>query len=223
MSSPGAVRFTRARGEDPFHANTEKNNFHCFAGSCGKRGNVLDFVAAMEKCTVRDAALKIAEWFSIGGGPEPEPEGPKHASQLAREEVGERGESATKNPPLKFQLKSVDPAHAYLRERGITAAHRGNFRCRIFFRQGFNVRARGDSDSQRERRAGRVCGPRDRREASRDTSCRPGFQKSQSCSTCTGPSRSVSRVVIVVEGFFDCMKVHQSGYPCGGADGLLDV
>src|SRR5712692_6623961 len=54
-------------GESPdsFHASTSKNAFHCFAGKCGKRGNVLDFVAAMESCSVRDAALKIQEWFQL--------------------------------------------------------------------------------------------------------------------------------------------------------------
>src|SRR5690242_14673944 len=50
-------------GADSFHANTEKNAFHCF--SCGTKGNVLDFVAAMEKCNVRDAALKLQDWFPI--------------------------------------------------------------------------------------------------------------------------------------------------------------
>ncbi len=44
-----------------FHANLSKNAFNCF--SCKARGNVLDFVAALEKCSVRDAALKLYEQF----------------------------------------------------------------------------------------------------------------------------------------------------------------
>ncbi len=48
-----------------FHVNTEKNAFHCFVR--GAKGNVLDFVAAMEKCSVRDAGLKLQSWFCLGG------------------------------------------------------------------------------------------------------------------------------------------------------------
>src|SRR5438132_13095830 len=43
-------------GSNTFHVNVMKNAFHCF--SCKARGNVLDFVVAMEKCSLREAALK---------------------------------------------------------------------------------------------------------------------------------------------------------------------
>src|SRR5687767_9937531 len=59
----------KGEGQDSFHANTEKNAFNCF--SCKVRGNVLDFVAAMERCTVRDAAIKLQQWFSLAPGGEP--------------------------------------------------------------------------------------------------------------------------------------------------------
>ena len=45
-------------GHDAFHANLTRNVFHCFA--CGAHGTVLDFVAAMDRCSVREAALKLA-------------------------------------------------------------------------------------------------------------------------------------------------------------------
>jgi hypothetical protein len=47
-----------------FSVNLSKNVFKCFV--CGSRGNVLDFVAAMDSCSVREAALKLAEWFGVG-------------------------------------------------------------------------------------------------------------------------------------------------------------
>ena len=53
----GAVRFTEARGRKPFMRNLERGLFHCFA--CGAGGNVLDFVAAMEGCSIREAALRL--------------------------------------------------------------------------------------------------------------------------------------------------------------------
>src|SRR4051812_35186231 len=51
---------------EAFHVNTEKNAFQCF--SCKAKGNVLDFVAAMEQCSVRDAGLKLQDWFSLAVG-----------------------------------------------------------------------------------------------------------------------------------------------------------
>lgn len=49
-----------------FTVNIRKNAFKCFAKDCGARGNVLDFVAAKEECSVRDAALKLQDWFKVG-------------------------------------------------------------------------------------------------------------------------------------------------------------
>src|ERR1043166_8561253 len=43
----GRCPIHQGEGAESFHANTEKNAFHCF--SCQAKGNVLDFVAAMEK------------------------------------------------------------------------------------------------------------------------------------------------------------------------------
>lgn len=54
-----------------FTANLGKNAFQCF--SCGSRGNVLDLVAAMEECSVKDAALKLARWFKVGENEQPAP------------------------------------------------------------------------------------------------------------------------------------------------------
>ena len=49
-----------------FTVNIRKNAFKCFSKDCGARGNVLDFVAAIDHCDVRDAALKLKEWFKVG-------------------------------------------------------------------------------------------------------------------------------------------------------------
>src|SRR6266853_6006929 len=59
----GRCPIHQGEGTDTFHANLTKNAFNCF--SCKARGNVLDFVAAMEKCSIRDAGLKLQEWFSL--------------------------------------------------------------------------------------------------------------------------------------------------------------
>ena len=66
----GRCPIHQGKGDESFRANTEKNAFQCF--SCQAKGNVLDFVAAMEKCSIRDAGLKLQEFFglAIGQGPQ---------------------------------------------------------------------------------------------------------------------------------------------------------
>src|ERR1700730_13316124 len=60
----GRCPIHKGDGERTFHINLSKNAFQCF--SCKAKGNVLDFVAAMESCSVRDAALKLQAWFAVG-------------------------------------------------------------------------------------------------------------------------------------------------------------
>lgn len=55
-----------AAGSRQFTVNLTKNAFQCFFDGCKERGNVLDFVAKIEGCSVRDAALKLTEWFEVG-------------------------------------------------------------------------------------------------------------------------------------------------------------
>ncbi|MGD0796086.1 MAG: CHC2 zinc finger domain-containing protein [Acidobacteriaceae bacterium] len=55
-----------------FSINLPGNYWRCFSDSCnagngGKRGgDVINFVAAMEKCREKDAAEKLASWFGVG-------------------------------------------------------------------------------------------------------------------------------------------------------------
>ena len=54
--------------KNSFTVHTEKNVWSCKSDSCvagrgGRRGgNVLDLVALIEKCSIRDAALKLNQW-----------------------------------------------------------------------------------------------------------------------------------------------------------------
>jgi DNA primase len=76
-----------SKGNKNFTVNIRKNAFKCFSESCGARGNVLDFVAAMENCSVRDAALKLQDWFGIGESqslPEQSEKRPTVGAQVCR-------------------------------------------------------------------------------------------------------------------------------------------
>jgi DNA primase len=65
----GLCPIHQGKREDSFRASLRRNVFHCFA--CQASGNVLDFVAAMEKCSVRQAALHLQRWFSLAVPSEP--------------------------------------------------------------------------------------------------------------------------------------------------------
>ena len=47
-----------------FRVSLEKNCWNCF-GTCKGGGNVLDFVARKEGCSLREAALTLCDWFEL--------------------------------------------------------------------------------------------------------------------------------------------------------------
>lgn len=71
-----------------FTVNLRKNAFKCFAKNCGASGNVLDLVATIEQCSVRDAALKLAEWFAIGESQLESPNGNEDKGEPAEVQRG---------------------------------------------------------------------------------------------------------------------------------------
>jgi DNA primase len=61
----GQCPFCQSESKRSLKINTDKSIFKCFAPGCQAKGNVLDFVARMEKTTVRGAALKLTSWFNL--------------------------------------------------------------------------------------------------------------------------------------------------------------
>ena len=104
-------------GSNPsqFSVNLQRNAFHCFSAHCGAQGNVLDFVALKEDISVREAALKIRNWFNLETGKDPPQEKEEHASPSADD-----AEKDALNQPLTFRLKNLEPDHSYLEARGLT-------------------------------------------------------------------------------------------------------
>lgn len=198
-----------------FIVNTEKNAWACHSDSCtatrdGSRGgNVLDFVAAMERCPVRDAALKLQDWFDVATAL-------VRREQLASAAEGShppmpnsRGES---NWPLTFTLHGIDPHHPYLAGRGVesnTAAHFGvGFYPRKGSMEGRIIIPIHDGEGVLVAYAGRSLGQNEPR-----YKFPARFRKSL---VLFNLHRAVhhGKAVVVVEGFFDCFAVHQAGLPC---------
>ncbi len=110
--------------------DTEKNAWACHSGSCvasrGGRtgGNVLDFVAAMERCSVRDAALKLQEWFAVAARPALKGPIVSAAEAFHTSPHTDTGES---NKPLPFTLWDIDLHHPYLSKRRVDSKTAANF------------------------------------------------------------------------------------------------
>ena len=198
-------------GARSFHANTEKNAFHCF--SCQAKGNVLDFVAAMEKCSVRDAALKLQGWFRISGTEEAPAasEKPPTGSQPAREEAGERG---APNKPLGFRLKGIDHRHPYLAQRGIDPETAEYFGVGFFSGKGSMS---GKIVIPIENEAGELVAYAGRSIDGSEPKYKlpAGFKKGQVLyNLARALEEDSTGAVVLVEGFFDCMKVVQAEHVC---------
>jgi DNA primase len=205
--------------------STEKNAWACQSQSCVKArggrkgGNVLDFVAVMESCTVRDAALKLQGWF-MGKGAKNQNGAAATPPELVAKEKKLVGESepgsggVPVNKLLPFILRDVDASHPYLAERGITRETAERFGVGFFPGKGSMVgrivfpihNAEGELVAY----AGRALDPESEPRYKLPT----GFNKSLELFNLHRAAQTDSRgAVVVVEGFFDAMKVHQAGFP----------
>jgi len=208
------------KGSNPtqFRVSLSKNIWNCFS-ECKHGGNVLDFIAEMEKASIHAAALKAVEWFNLDpeamaaeGKAEEVTPAAKPAPKPTTRTVTSQPEKSVPNTPLKFRLDKLDRNHPYLTERGLSEetiidfgigfCSKGMMADRIAIPI-HNVK--GEVMAY----AGRFPG-----EPPEDTpkyKLPPGFRKTQelfnSDRAFQGPGP-----LIIVEGFFDCMKIHQHGY-----------
>jgi len=114
--------------KNTFFVNEPKSVWYCHSDSCKKNGhraggNIIDFVALMEQCSVYAAAKRIDELFPSRGDqavreasdtrarPANAPHGPDDANPAG---------AAAGNQPLTFTLKDVNPSHPMIQERGIS-------------------------------------------------------------------------------------------------------
>jgi DNA primase len=187
-------------GREAFHANFARNVFHCFA--CGAGGNVMDFVAAIERCSVYEAAQKLHTQIISGSDQSrPLPNG--------KELVTKRRKIAL---PLPFELRGVDCTHPYLSDRGISNKTSCEFGVGFYGGPGL-MRGRlviPIHNAQGELIA--YCG-RSLDQTSPRYRVPPGFAKSEVLFNMHRAAATEDSAVVVVEGFFDCMKVHQAGIP----------
>lgn len=216
------------KGNNPtqFRVSTTKNIWNCFS-ECKHGGNTLDFICEMENVSILAAANKAIEWFHL------DPEAMTADSNQEVEEPGEpvkNGEvpkskpaasaapaqdNGAPNKPLQFRLDKLERQHPYLvEERGLTLETIVDF--------GIGFCAKGMM-------AGRIAIPINNAEgkvvayAGRLTvepaddnpkyKLPPGFRKSLELFNLDRAIKEpADKPLVIVEGFFDCMRIHQHGY-----------
>lgn len=100
--------------ERSFTVNLTKNAFRCF--ECNARGNVLDFVAAMQSCTVKDAAMLLAKWFKVGESEQSESHKLATATDSQTIKPGLYCDPNPENPNLKYLVVGVARHYASYQE-----------------------------------------------------------------------------------------------------------
>lgn len=124
------------KGDSPraFHADLGKNVWFCFT-RCHRGGNQLDFVAALENISVREAGLRLHAFFLEGGLPPPSDPvrpystrspknrdirpptkpSPTKENRTTMDTAKPTPEPVRKNSPLSVKLE-LDPSHPHLTE-----------------------------------------------------------------------------------------------------------
>ena len=211
------------KGENPtqFRVSVSKNCWNCF-GDCKRGGNVLDFVSLMDGVTIREAAIRISDWFNVvsekpakktpaaeeKSSPttkeEPPPTPPKAASEA--QETGP-------NKPLGFELRNLDSAHPYLAERGLSGATIAEFGlgcCNNGSMKGRIVIPIHNADGKLVAYVGRW--PGDPPEDTPKYKLPAGFRKSEELFNLHRALQAdPSLPLVIVEGFFDCLHLCQNG------------
>ena len=214
------------QGENPtqFRISLSKNIWNCFS-QCKCGGNVLDFISRMENVSIHGAALNAIEWFHLdqaamsassdekNGHDETKKERPaKSKPEPKRAKL--KDEAKTPNVPLKFCLDKLDPTYPYLEDRGLTPETIAEF--------GLGFCAKGimaeriaipihNHEGKIVAYAGRFPG-----ESEEDTpkyKLPPGFRKGLEIFNLHRAIQKPDETpLVIVEGFFDCMRLHQLGY-----------
>jgi DNA primase len=189
-------------GRDAFHAHLGKNVFHCFA--CGAGGNVLDLVAELEQCSAREAALRLQRRYGADGlAVAPRQWQPGEGKLVTEKREG--------NPVLPFSLPGLVAEHPYVSGRGLSRETASRFE--IGYHAGPGIMTGRLAIPIRDEHGQLVayCG--------RSVAAEPprykfpaGFRKSAVLFNYHRAAAGSHRRVVVVEGFFDCMRVHQAGF-----------
>lgn len=223
----GRCPLHQGEGHRSFHANISKNAFHCF--SCNKKGNILDFVAAKESCTVQEASLLIADWFQVeslsivpGTATDTEPRKTDQSSKMVvKAEPKINPENC--NKPLAFLLR-CNPDHPYGLKRRLSKETIQTFGTGLCLSKGMFAGRYlipiHNPLGQLVAYAGRSLDEKTEPKYLLPSSEKGFFKSELLFNFHRVPKRDDgNNQVYVVEGFFAVMRLHQAGLPCVGLMG----
>ena len=218
------------KGENPtqFRVSVSKNCWNCF-GDCKRGGNVLDFVSLMDGVTIREAAIRVSDWFNVVSE---KPEKKSSASEDKKPvpsidkplpsngetpqtppKVPSEAQETGPNKPLGFELRNLDSAHPYLAERGLSGATIAEFGlgcCNNGSMKGRIVIPIHNVEGKLVAYAGRWTG--DPPEDTPKYKLPAGFRKSEELFNIHRALQAdPSMPLVIVEGFFDCIHLCQNG------------
>jgi DNA primase len=202
-----------SKDPDTFCVNTEKSVWYCHSDSCKKNGhraggNVIDFVSTMENCSPYEAAARLNEWYPNGSSPvqtkreaSGQPETPSPPPAPAAPEV---------NRPLAFELRGV-AYHEYLEHRGISQETASHFGVGFFPGKGSMV-GRVVIPIRNEQGELVAYAGRSLNGDEPKYKLPAGFHKAHVLYNLNAVGAQ-AECIVVCEGFFDCYKIHQAGFP----------
>lgn len=230
-SLSGPCPIHKGTNKTQFRVDTEKNVWHCFS-ECKHGGNALDFIVKMEDCSIHDAALKACEWFGIPieevktsgkkAGSEESEETPERAAKAAPKPAAKpppapKPAEGAPNPPLKFKLDKLQCEHPYLtNERGLTLETIADFGLGYFtgdkgLMVGRVVIPIHNVKGELVAYAGRW--PGEPPEGTEKYKLPPNFNKlSEVFNLDQAIKELADEPLVIVEGFFDVIKLHQLGW-----------
>ncbi len=200
---------TSRQSQESFSVNLARQVWSCHSASCiaarhGRiGGHVIDLVAILEDCSLRQAGLRLQDWF---GGSVPT----SHHAPLRP--IAVESSATLPNRPLGFALQGIDTRHPYLTQRGISPATAQLFGVGMYHGAGFLV---GRCVIPIRDEKGRLVAYAGRAVDGQEPKYRfpAGFRKSQVLFNLDRAIETGGNTVIVVEGFFDALKVYQAGHP----------
>jgi len=212
-------------GNNPtqFRVDTEKNLWNCFS-ECKQGGNMLDFITRKENVSIHDAALKACEWFGIPLD-EVKADSPQNGQEEApaakpspkpKSKSAPSPEDSTPNPPLTFRLERLQREHPYLVERGLTQETIIDFGLGYFTGEkglmvGRIVITIHNDKGEIVAYAGRWPGEPPNKDTPK-YKLPPNFRKGlELFNIDRAIKETADKPLVIVEGFFDAIKLHQHG------------
>jgi hypothetical protein len=198
---------TSRHSRESFSVNLARRVWSCHSASClaarnGRiGGHVIDLVAILERCSLRQAARCLHDWFGVRATDPPAVREPARTSA-----------PAASNPPLGFTLQRIDTRHPYLAQRGISPATARLFGVGMYRGTGFLAGRCVIPIRDEHRRLVAYAGRAVHQELPKYR-FPAGFLKSHVLFNLDRARQPGGRNVILVEGFFDALKVHQAGHP----------